>query len=89
MICFVVLQTCSDFVEGGTGSRVETSVTCDVDGTEEFSIKVEGDLDIKDEILEATNFSPIKTEHEVWLRGVCVRCWQLIFLGHLLPQKEM
>ena len=41
MISVVVLQNCMCFVEGGTGSCSETCVTCDVDGTEEDSIKVE------------------------------------------------
>jgi hypothetical protein len=50
-----------DFVEGGT----ETCVTCDVDGTEEVSIKTEETIDIKDEIPEAESFTPIKTEHVV------------------------
>ncbi len=71
MICLVMLQNCLDFVEGGTGSCSEACVTCDVDGTEEFSIKVEETIDIKDEIPEATEFSPIQTEHEVRLQGVC------------------
>ncbi len=88
MICLVMLQNCLDFVEGGTGSHIETSVTCDVDGTEEVSIKFEEAIDIKDEIPEATEFSPIQTEHEVWFQGV-VRRWQLMFLGHLLPQRQM
>ena len=68
MICAVVLQICMDFVEGETGSCRET---CDVDGTEEVNIKVEEAIDIKDEIPEAASFPPIKTEHEVRLRGVC------------------
>ena len=43
---------------------------CDVDGTEEVSIKVEEAVDIKDEIPEARIFPSMKTEHEVRLRGV-------------------
>jgi hypothetical protein len=58
-------------VEGGTGSGSETCVTCDVDGTEEISIKVQETIDIKDEIPEAISFPPIKSEPEVRLRGVC------------------
>jgi len=72
------------FVEGETGSCNETCVTCDVDGTEEFSVKVEESIcvkedvsfkveeaiDMKDEIPEAI-IPPIKTEHEVRLWGVC------------------
>jgi hypothetical protein len=73
-----------DFVEGETGYCSETCVTCDVDGTEEVSIKVEEAIDIKeevsikfeaiyikDEILDSTVFPQIKTEHEVRLWGVC------------------
>jgi len=65
--CVVVLQNCMCFVEGATGSCIETCVTCDVCGTEEVSIKVEDAIDIKDEIPEAINLPPIKTEHEVRL----------------------
>ena len=85
MICVVVLQNGMDVVEGETGSYSETGVTCDVDGTEEVSIKVEESIDIKeeisiegeeaidikDEIPEATTFPPIKNELGVRLsRGV-------------------
>jgi len=84
MICVVVLQNCMCCVEGETGSRNETCVACDVDGTEELgikfedtidikeevSIKVEDTIDIKDEIPETVTFSPTMTEHEVRLRGV-------------------
>jgi len=73
------------FVEGGTCSCSETCVICDVDGTEEVSIKVERSIDvkeevsfkveeaidIKDEIPEAVSFPPFETEHEVRLWGVC------------------
>jgi hypothetical protein len=81
-----VLQNCMDFVEGETGSCTEACVTFDVDGFEEVNIKVEP-IDIKDEIPEATSFPPINTEHEVRFREVCVRWWQLMLLGHLLPQQ--
>jgi hypothetical protein len=57
-----------DFVEGGTGSSSET---CDVDGIEEVSIKVDEAIDVKNEIPEAKSFPPITTEHEVRLQGVC------------------
>ena len=60
-----------DFVEGETDSCSETSLTCDVDGTEEVTVKLEEVIDIKDEILETTSFPPVKTEHEVRLHGVC------------------
>jgi hypothetical protein len=60
-----------DFVEGGTGSDIETCVTCDIDGNEEVNIKTEETIDIKDEIPEAESFPPIKTELEVRLWGLC------------------
>jgi hypothetical protein len=60
-------------VEHETGPCSETCVTCGVDGTEEISIKIEETLDIEDEIPEAISFPPLKTEHEVRLRGVCVK----------------
>jgi hypothetical protein len=59
-------------VECETGPCSETCVTCDVDGTEEGCIKVEETIDIEDEIPEAISFPPLKTEHEVRLRCVCV-----------------
>jgi len=72
-------------VEGESGYCSETCVMCDVDGAgkviikveealdikEEVSIKVEETIYIKDEIPEALSVSPIKTEHEVRLWGVC------------------
>jgi hypothetical protein len=84
MICVVVLQNGVGFVEGETGSYSETGVTCDVDGTDEVSIKVEEATNIKeevsikdeeatdtkDDIPEAIAFPSIKTEHEVRLRGL-------------------
>jgi hypothetical protein len=53
------------FVEGETGSCSETCAMCAADGTEEISITVEEELDIKDEIPEAILSPSIKTEHEV------------------------
>jgi hypothetical protein len=38
------------FVESETGYCSETYVTCGVDGTGEFSIDVEDDIDMKEEI---------------------------------------
>ena len=67
MTCMAVLQNCMGFVDGETGSCSETCVMCDVEGTEEVSIKVEDELDIKDEMPEAISFPPIKTENEVRL----------------------
>ena len=49
MICMVVLQNCMGYVEGETGYCSETCVTCDVDWTEEVSIKAEDTTDIKEE----------------------------------------
>jgi len=104
MICVVVLQNYMGFVEGETGSCSETCVTCDIDGTEEVSIKVEEPIDVKEEVSikveepfdieveipEFVSVPSIKTEHEVrlWCVCVCVRWWQLMLLGHLLPQKR-
>ena len=45
----VLLQKCMGFVEGETGSCIETCVTCDVDITEDVSIKVEA-IDVKEEV---------------------------------------
>jgi hypothetical protein len=69
------------YADGETGSYNETCVTCDVDGSEgvsvkveeavdikeEVSVKVEEAIDIKDEIPQAITFPSIKTEHEVRL----------------------
>ena len=85
-----VLQNGVDVVEGETGSYSETGVTCDVDGTEEVSIKVEDPTDIRDEIPEAITFPPIKTELEVRLWGGGGERWrQLVLSGHLLSKKEI
>ena len=65
MIVVVVLQNYMGCVEGETGSCSEMCVKCAVDGTEEVTIKVEEELDIKDEIPELITSPSIKTEHEV------------------------
>ena len=63
MICVVVLQNCMGFVEGETGSCSETCVTCDVDGTEDISIEVEGAIDVKEEVsIEVEEAIDIKEE---------------------------
>jgi hypothetical protein len=62
MICVVVLQNSMGFVEGETGYYSET---CDVDGIEEVSIKVEETIDIKEEIPEAVTLPPVKPKCEV------------------------
>jgi hypothetical protein len=59
------------YADGETGYCSETCVKFDVDRTEGVNIKVEEAIDIKDEIPEAIAFPSIKTEHEVWLWGVC------------------
>jgi len=68
VMCVVVLQNCMHCVEGETCS---CSATCDADGTEEESIKVEEAIDTNGEIPEAISFPPIKTEPEVKLWGFC------------------
>jgi hypothetical protein len=80
-----MLQNCMCCVEGETGSCSQTVVKCDVDGTEEVSIKVEKSIDIKDESPEAVSVPSVRTEHEVRLHDVCVKWWQLMLLGQLLP----
>lgn len=86
MICVVLLQNSMDVVEGEIGDCSGTDVTCGDGGTEEVSVKVEDAIDIKeefsikivdaidvkDEIPEAIIFTPVKTEQEVRLWGVCV-----------------
>jgi hypothetical protein len=69
MISVVLLQNCMGCVEGETGSCSATCVIYAVDGTEKVSIKVEKELDVKDEIPEVITSPPIKTEHEVWFQG--------------------
>ena len=56
---------------------------------EEVSIKVEVPLDIKDEIQEAIPFPPVKTEHEVRLRGVCELVAAHVFRPIIALQKEI
>ena len=60
-------------MEGETGCCIEKCEMCDVDATDEVSIKVEEAVDTKNEIPEAIIVPPIKTEQEVRLWGVCVR----------------
>jgi hypothetical protein len=89
------------YVEVETGSCRETCVTCDVDGTEDVSIKVEAidvkeevnikveeAIDIKDEIPEAV-FRPIKTEHEVRLQGVCEVVAAHAFRPFIAPKRKL
>jgi len=74
------------FVEGEIGS---CSVTCDVGRTEEVTVKVEEAVDIKDEILEATSFPRIKTEHEVRLCGVCEVVAAHAFMQFIPPTRKL
>jgi len=90
-------------VEGETGSCNETCLTCDVDRTEEVSIKFEDTIDVKeevsikaeeainvkDEIPEAITFSPTMTEHEVRLRGVCKVVAAHVFRAFIAPKMKL
>jgi hypothetical protein len=58
------------FVGGETVYCRESCVTGDEDVTGEGCVKVEDPVDIKDEILLATSFPGIETEHEVRFWGV-------------------
>jgi hypothetical protein len=75
-------------MEGEAGSCSASCVTCDADGTEGVSIKVEEAIDIEDEIPEAISFSEIRTEHEVRLGVVCVKQWQLMLLRPFIATKD-
>ena len=101
MICVVMLQNGIGFVEGETGSCIETGVTCGVDGTGDVSVKVDDAIDIKEEVIkveyaidvkeeipEAISFPSIKTEHEVRLQGVCEMVAAHAFRPFIAPQKE-
>jgi hypothetical protein len=79
-----VLQNCTGFVDGGTGSCFDTCVPCDVNGTEEYNIKFEDAININDGMQEVISFPPINTENEVRFRA-CVRLWQRMLFGNLLP----
>jgi hypothetical protein len=87
------------FVEGETGYCSET---CDVDGTGEVRIKVEEDIDIKeevsikfeavyvkDEIPETTTCPPVKTEQEVRLWGVFEVVAAHAFRRFIYPRNEI
>jgi hypothetical protein len=92
-----------DIVEGETGSCSETCVTCDVDGTEEVSIKAEEAIDIKeevfikeeeaidikDEIPETISFPLIKTEQEVSLWDVCDVVAAHAFRPFMAPKRKL
>jgi hypothetical protein len=85
-----MLQNCVGFVEGETGYCSETCVTCDVDGTEEVSIKVEDNIDIKEEVnIKVEEAIDIKDEFpEVRLHGVCEVVAAHAFRPFIAPQKR-
>jgi len=103
MICVVVLQNDMGYVEGETGYCSETCVTCDVDWTEEVSIKVEEAIDIKeegsikveeaidikDEIPEFVSVPSVKTEHEVRLWCVCEVVAAHAFRPFIAPKRKL
>jgi hypothetical protein len=103
VICVVLLQDSMGFVEGETGYCSETCVMCDVDRTEEVSIKVEDPLDINEEVSikvednmdinneipEPIPVPPIKSEHEVRVWGVCQVVAADAFRPFIGPKKEI
>jgi len=89
MICVVMLQNCVCCVEGETSSCIETCVMCDVDGTEDVSIKVEDAIDIKDEIPEPIIFPPIKTEQQVRLWVLCDVVATHVLLSFTAPKRKL
>jgi len=90
VICVVVLQNCIDFVEGETGPCSETCVTCDADGNEEVSIKVEESIDMKvGSIIEVEEAKNIKDEFpEVRFLGVCEVVAAHAFRPFIVPPKK-
>jgi hypothetical protein len=83
MICLVVLQNCMDFVEGETVSCNETRVKCDVDGTEEVSIKAEEALVITEEV-------GIKVEEALdVMEDVSIKVEEAIDINKEIPQAVM
>jgi len=87
--CVVVLQNCFSFLEDKTGDCNEACVKCDVCRTEEVSTKIEESFDIKDEIPEAIIFSPIKTEEEVRLWGLCEVVAAHAFRPFIAPKSKL
>jgi hypothetical protein len=90
------------FVEGETGYFSETCGMSNVDGTGEVRIKVEEDIDIKeevsikfeavyvkDEIPETAACPPIKIEQEVRLWGIFEVVAALAFRRFICPKKEI
>jgi len=103
MICVVMLQKCMGCVEGETSCCIETCVKCDVDGSDEISIKdeqtidvkdevsikVEEAIDIKDEMPEAIILPPIKSENEVRLWGFCEVVAAHAFRPFIAPKRKL
>jgi len=87
--CVVVLQDCIGFVEGETGACNEAGVECDVDGKEELFIKVEDDIEVKEEAPEAITFPTVKTEQEVRLWGVCEVVAAHAFRPFFAPKSQL
>ena len=86
----VLLQNCTDAVEGETGSCSETCVTCDGDGSEEVSIEFEDTIDIKDEVsIKVEEAIDIKDEFpEVRLWGVFEVVAAHAFRPFIAPQER-
>jgi hypothetical protein len=74
------------FVGGETGYCSETCVTGGVGGTGEGCVKVEVEMDIKEEMQQAVSVPSVKSEYEVRLEGV-FEVVTVMLLGHLLPDK--
>jgi hypothetical protein len=72
-----------DCVEGETGSCSATCVTCDADGTEGVSIKVEEAIDIKDEITEGVS---IKVEEAIDIKNEIP---ETITFSEIEPEPEV
>ena len=89
MNCVVVLQNCVGFVEGETGSSNEAGVEFDVNGKEELFIKVEDDIEVKEEAPEAITFPTVKTEQEVRLWGVCEVVAAHAFRPFFAPKSQL
>ena len=89
MNCVVPLEDCMSLVEGGTGSRGETSVTCHIDGTEEDSIEVEDTVDVQNTIPQAVTSPSTATEHQVRLCVVCVLVAAHTFRPLISPERKL
>jgi hypothetical protein len=68
-----MLQNCTGLIEDEPDCVSEGCITSLDDGTEEGSIEVDESVDVKEEDPLEFKFSPIKTEPEVIVWGLCVR----------------